>query len=393
MHLNDASISETTAPDLKLGDPTNADLCSGKQENLVEFRAQPPKYTASSSRVTVIKSEPPRPVQIGRKPFWHDDGNVVIHVEERLFRVHMTVLRDESPFFAKLFAVNTHANEAVDGCDVYRLDGRACDFAALLDGLYGKLTRLVGKEPSFFTLACLLRASHHWEISSLRAWALQALKKRWPPTLDQLYNQDDLTEHATKVIVLFRECRETCLLKRAFYRLLSVEGLGLRPVDITGGEATSKVRSLEEYDHRDTFQKSAAELPPPLVACDWDWVEADSELARDDIFRIIRLHAHTTRVWRAFAYKPPSFFWLYDRLRHGIWPTCATKLDPIWHKRVTEASFSSQGGCDLLGCLMELKEIRWEALGICRACAADCRHRWEKEREDFWMKLDKEIGI
>jgi len=282
-------------------------------------------------------------------------------------------------FFTELFAPDKHTNQVVDGHNVYEVDGRACDFSALLDALYGKLTRLVNEEPSFFTLACLLRASHRWEIVHFREWALHALKKRWPPTLDQVHCQGDLTEHATRVIVLFRECEETGLLKRAFYRLLSVDGFGLQPLEIVGSKATAEGQTAKEYHHE------AAE-----------WTKADSKLAREDILRVIRLHAYTTQAWRDIIYKPPSYSRSDNPIRwHGWLSACDIEalLRPRWHMHVTEASFSSQGGRDPLGCLTELKKIQWEKLGVCQACATDYRNRWEKEREDLWTKLGKELGI
>jgi len=350
-----------------------------EEASLSENPTHPPKYTASSNShhdVDVTKPyEKLRPTPRTRhESFWFNDGNVIICVEERLFRVHMTVLRDtKSPFFAWLFAFSEPADEVIEGCDVYALQGRASDFAALLDALYGQLTRLVGKEPSFFTLACLLRASHHWEVSYLRAWAIQALTRRWPPSLDHVHNHVDLTEHATKVIVLSRECGEqNSLLKRAFYRLLSFNDFGIGPES----KGASKGQGSEEYNHEEV-----------------KWAATDTELARDDISRVIRLHNYATLFWRLLTQRSPSYTFLSDQKRHGWWPVCAVKLGPIWHKQVTEAPFSIRGGRDPLGCLTDLRDIPWGTLGICEACVAGCRAHWKEQQEDFWKRIDKELGI
>ncbi|KDQ07242.1 hypothetical protein BOTBODRAFT_180842 [Botryobasidium botryosum FD-172 SS1] len=321
-----------------------------------------------------------RPGQARQEVFWFNDGNIIVRIESRCFRVHRTVLRETgSPYFANLFNEVMHPpNEMVDGCCVYDIEGRGCDFAALLDGLYGQLTCLVEQEPSFFTLACLLRASHRWQVPKLRAWAIQALTRRWPPSLDQVHKQVDLSEHATRLIVLSRECEEKSFLKRAFYRLLSLEDFDLGHKGSTeAGTNAGDASTRGEYDHEKV-----------------QWAPADSELAREDILHVVRLQRYAAMFWTLLARKPPSYDFLSDRERHSGWWSgpCSVRLDAVWHKQVTEAGFSIQGGRDPLGCLDNLRDIPWGTLGkICEACVTDCRANWKRQQEAFWKIIDREI--
>ena len=74
--------------------------------------------------------------------FWFDDGNIIIRVEDDLFRVHSSLLRTKSPYFSRLLSPENDDpdREVIDGCKVYQVEGgNACYFAAVLDGLYGTL--------------------------------------------------------------------------------------------------------------------------------------------------------------------------------------------------------------------------------------------------------------
>ncbi|KDQ13247.1 hypothetical protein BOTBODRAFT_399100 [Botryobasidium botryosum FD-172 SS1] len=313
--------------------------------------------------------------------FWFEDGNIVVRVDDRIFRVHMSTLKLRSTFFEDIFSEEVRSSAGIiDGCNIIDLEGRSCDFSALLDWLYpGGLSRATEhSKASFFTLACLLRASHQWKFPDAKDWALEELKLRWPPKLEEVPWQPDLTDHATKVIVLLQACGERTLLKRAFYRLLCVDDFGIKSGTENAAEEnmTPATLAVKEYNHEPA-----------------KWAASDSTLSQDDILRIIRLHKYTTQRWISLTSKTPSYAFLSDRKRHAWRLSCLTILRSMWHAYVTEAQFASQGHFDPLGCLKEIKNVEWEKLGICQACAVDCRDRWEEERRRIWDELDVELGI
>jgi len=309
--------------------------------------------------------------------FWFDDGGIVIRVEHIIFRLHASTLRSKSEFFNDLFAQREGVDmEKVDGCPLFDLDGKSRDFTALLDALYGDLTILVGSVPSFFTLACLLRASHHWKFPGLRAWALDALHKRWPPSLESVDEHKDLDIHALKVIVLLRECGEKSLLKRAFYRLLRLKNLGMTfEPDITVGKCATVVTPPAEdgYSHE------------PIR-----WLPTDSKLGHNDTLRAIMLQAHAVDAWMAFVCKPPSYSFLSD-LHQGKKVNCQQALSTAWSKRVTEAQ--NIRWSDPLGCWLAVTGILRKIEGLCDNCIVKCCEHLRNDRKSFWDGLDKILEI
>jgi len=312
--------------------------------------------------------------------FWFNDGNVIIHVGGYLFRIHTSNLVLRSPFFADLFAREHGGTEKVDGCNVYALQGRACDLTALLDAVYCDLL-FPEKEPSFFTLACMLRAAHRWNIPAFKRWALAMLEKRWPPTLDQVHNQDDFTVFATKIIILFRECNETSLLKRAFYRLLNVEKFG-----IGTGEKAAESELLDsqsdkpQYYYHDTPR----------------WTTSDSELSIDDVALMIGLHERVVRLWTTFVVKPqPSNFLDKEKCDKSKKRCNITISHSEWSAQVL-VPFLNRGCFDPLGCLQDMKDgAIWKCsygLGkeevLCKGCNAGCAEWLEGERVRIWGALD-----
>ncbi|KDQ13248.1 hypothetical protein BOTBODRAFT_175846 [Botryobasidium botryosum FD-172 SS1] len=307
--------------------------------------------------------------------FWYGDGSVVIRVEHTIFRLHLSTLKSKSEFFSNLFArKDGTGTEEVEGCPLFDLDGRACNFTALLDALYGDLTALVGKVPSFFTLACLLRASHRWEFPVLRAWALDALHKRWSSSTNSVNEPKGLDAHALKVIVLSRECDEKSLLKRAFYQLLQLKGLGLSfesDINLTAGEGS--IKRSDEYCHEPT-----------------KWHPDDSKLSHDDILRVIMLQAHVMDAWKALVCKSPSYKFLSD-YHGGKKPSCREIFSTAWHQRVTEAP--NMPWSDPLGCWSAIADISWTREGVCESCSKNCLSVWASARIRFWKELDNVLSI
>jgi len=310
--------------------------------------------------------------------FWFNDGNVIVRVEDSHFRVHSSPLSLRSPFFAELFMQENGGAERLDGSHIYQLQGRASDFMAVLDAIYHNLL-VPEKEPSFFTLACMLRAAHHWNFPALKRWALVSLEARWPPTLKNAHQQDDLIVFAARIIILFRECGQTSLLKRAFYRLLSVDDIGAGLWDHTASHSDllDSESDEPEYYYHDTP----------------NWTARDLELSREDIALVIRLQRHLMGLWANFAAKPPALDFL-DRKKCGRGKegcvTCISLND--WSHQVSQP-YLRRGYFDPLGCLQSMKDsnITWKShtgVSICDSCRVRCEERWEEERVRIWERLD-----
>lgn len=85
--------------------------------------------------------EPPRSLKLANKhdKFWLYDGSIVLWIEDTLFRVHQTVLSNNSEIFSTLFSLPQSEDsipDSIEGCPVVQLHDRAEDFSGFLSALY-----------------------------------------------------------------------------------------------------------------------------------------------------------------------------------------------------------------------------------------------------------------
>ncbi|KAI0349902.1 hypothetical protein OH77DRAFT_1414086 [Trametes cingulata] len=196
--------------------------------------------------------------------YYYADGNVVIAVENKLFRLHRSRLADHCGFFVQLVVPGlgagpgsssaTHENGVgyggerwiVDGCPVYHVPAelRAHDFQCLLQVLERPL--MYAKEwPAQTTATALLRAAHALRCEAVLAFAKECLAAYWgnglppqaPSYSDTLFpaplstapssdaHPEAPAEHmyreALSVILLARRYDVPRVLKRAFYELIA----------------------------------------------------------------------------------------------------------------------------------------------------------------------------
>lgn len=140
------------------------------------------------------------------KEFNYDDGSLVLHVENTLFRIHRSILASHSEFCADMLKVPQPANSlTVDGCPVVHLPDTPGDFVDLLKALYnpwyGTENRIIelivtrfyshfddiqvkggGLHVVLTFVAGILRLSTKYCFQSLRAKCLQILKQKLPTT-------------------------------------------------------------------------------------------------------------------------------------------------------------------------------------------------------------------
>jgi len=305
------------------------------------------------------------------RKYWFDDGNVIIRVEDYHFRVYSALLRSKSTYFASLLSrpdIDV-TQDVVEGCRVFDVDGKRRYFTALMDALFFDLSFLTEQTP-LFTLSCLLRAAHRWDVPSCKAWALARLECDWPFDLETFCTDSALDKYSIGIISLARECNIATLLKPAFYRSLYRAALDINACieDLPSGDG--------EYDH-DVVR----------------WDPDECMLSLDDTVRAISLQEYVTREWRALSFKPPLFnSFLSDKMVHKSQRPCDEVLERIWHPNVTESDWAYVTW-DPLRNLQKLIDIHWEEKGLCEICAGKCRELWRGQRIRIWKEIDTKLEI
>ncbi|KDR69920.1 hypothetical protein GALMADRAFT_255213 [Galerina marginata CBS 339.88] len=122
---------------------------------------------------------------------WFDDANVVFQAENKLFRVHRTILACQSPVFKDMFEILQPPRDLVqpstifEGCDFIQLVGDEAEsvgyfFKAIYDASFFE------PPPSRTELNIVLAIaslSHKYDVQFLRRRALEHLSTAYPTTL------------------------------------------------------------------------------------------------------------------------------------------------------------------------------------------------------------------
>jgi len=126
---------------------------------------------------------------------WKEDGNIVLAVEGKHFRVHRSVLSSYSEIFNDMFAC-PHSNEAetefIEGCPVIHLHDSAAEIQIVLKALYDRSYMFSHDEPMPFpVLAAFLRLGKKYTIRQL----FEEAKSRLPTSQLALSYASTMSSH------------------------------------------------------------------------------------------------------------------------------------------------------------------------------------------------------
>ena len=108
------------------------------------------------------------PSVIVRSTVWYDDGSVVLQAECKQFRVHRTLLCQNSTIFTDMFSIPQPSPEEslVEGCPLVRLSDSAEEVETVLRALY------------FHTYVCSFPAVP-LQTFSFKGWTTNSLSPSW----------------------------------------------------------------------------------------------------------------------------------------------------------------------------------------------------------------------
>ncbi|KAI0796264.1 hypothetical protein BC629DRAFT_1592496 [Irpex lacteus] len=116
--------------------------------------------------------------------YYLDDGNVVIAVQNTVFRVHRSVLSMHSDVFRDMFAVSQATTaETLDGCPLIHLQEDARMFGKMIDTFYRGTTSDYANPRATWTvteLCGLLELGYKYYVESLRNMAITRIKTMLP---------------------------------------------------------------------------------------------------------------------------------------------------------------------------------------------------------------------
>lgn len=166
------------------------------------------------------------PPPVSRVPaFWFEEGNIILQLESKQYRVHKSILSMHSNFFKDLFQVPQPENEPlIEGCQVVQLfHDSVRDLEQVLSHLYYPyIMHDPQKTLSFASIAAMIRLGRKYGFTRLQANALRRLQTLFPKTLstDGLRGHPQFTaEFLLDVINLAEENSIKSILPAAYLQL------------------------------------------------------------------------------------------------------------------------------------------------------------------------------
>ncbi|KAJ7292220.1 hypothetical protein C8J57DRAFT_1492710 [Mycena rebaudengoi] len=117
--------------------------------------------------------------------FWFTDGNIVLNVENTIYRVYRGLLCSRSNVFMDTFSIPQPAGDSslqmFDGCPVVQLHDKAVDFTPFLKALHQCQSAPIS---NFEELSAILRLSDKYDVPALRDAMISILSAMYPFSLD-----------------------------------------------------------------------------------------------------------------------------------------------------------------------------------------------------------------
>ncbi|KAJ7502960.1 hypothetical protein B0H11DRAFT_612659 [Mycena galericulata] len=165
---------------------------------------------------------------ITRSDIWYADGSVVLQSQNTQFRVHWSILGQQSSFFRDMHGLPQPPDQpSVDGCPVVELQDDAADIEHLMTSLYSP-TFLTRKMLPFPVVAALIRLGRKYDFREVLNKTVERITYENPTTLEKY---DALKRNDTRTIgyydgiffdmlTLARENNILAALPCAYYRIL-----------------------------------------------------------------------------------------------------------------------------------------------------------------------------
>ncbi|KAG1734947.1 uncharacterized protein EDB91DRAFT_1250771 [Suillus paluster] len=305
-------------------------------------------------------------VIVKHEDFYILDANIVIEVDEVLFKLHRSRLVTKSLLFARL--LENHDKDIPPNDDVWvETDGEATvyhlcnttadDLAALLK-FDDNPIEYYFEPPPFLVLAPILRAATALRFEWYRAWAARILEQTWSSNLVDLTSERK--ENAAEVIVLARSCGVNSGMKRALYELARTRRIGLPDDDVSGQPRLKRIGRADER-------------------------------------RVALVREFLVTTWSRVAVRIDTFPCLDEKWKASLRDTakiCPQKRaqQATWDIRVHDSGLYTRFLFDPVCGVQALIDIPWEEEEWCSDCIQLRRAAWTMIRQELWNDMDKYIA-
>jgi len=301
--------------------------------------------------------------------YWFDDGSLILHIQDVLFRLHYSLLKRHSPYLASVD--NVHPIESIpivndlDKHSIYirvgedrRISTR--DVEALLEHMYHDFP--LSPDSSFERIASVLRSSSPQQLdmpgvhAKARGYLDAIFAKKMPSDIDPTQLQEAL--------FIAKTFRLLSVLKIVLYQAMVSSDLDLD--DDT--PPPSNTTFLDPPSFQSPFNSGSS---GPLVNGE-RLTEADMQLCKRLMTRVID---HFTPILFTPATTPHM--------------ACTDVFADTWMDLVISPALEDDGVYKPIETLERLKQIEWAQRGLCAECMKDKREEWTGEQESIWALVEK----
>ncbi|KAH7883983.1 hypothetical protein F5I97DRAFT_1969248 [Phlebopus sp. FC_14] len=309
--------------------------------------------------------------------FWYTDADTVIAVENVLYRLSSSRLKDQSEVFRGLLSdeIDATAYEQVTLSDV---DGETCycvqdlaagDFDVLLS-MDRRPTDFCLKVPSFQEVAAILRAASVLKMDGYRAFAISYLENWWPSELCRV--SENPRPYAVETFLLGQQCHAPQLLKPVLYELIRDPRWQREPDD---GQEPDEENELENA-----------------------WVHVEPEerglesLSREDERLVHRARELVLLAWFETTSCNPSRSCVRRASDSKEQCPSTPKKRSMWEAIVHMSGLFRKYLYDPIRGFDALIAVEWEDQW-CQDCVEQMHALWTKKKEELWDQLDELLSV
>ncbi|KAH9176124.1 hypothetical protein EDB89DRAFT_202449 [Lactarius sanguifluus] len=155
------------------------------------------------------------------KPFWYDDGDLLLIVKNHVFRLRRAMLFCSEVFRDMFTFAHPSPEESFEDCTAIHLTDEPEDWMLLLQCLDDSHGNFWEKdEPTYDMIASILRLATKYEVSDVRACTIAKLHELWPlPASLETMDTRAFSPHRADAVALARQCDLPEILPAIFYSL------------------------------------------------------------------------------------------------------------------------------------------------------------------------------
>jgi hypothetical protein len=222
-----------------------------------------------SSRSIVRRSPYPGVICPSYKPFWCDDGDLLLIVKDHVFKLRRATLSCSEIFRDMFTFAHPSPEDSFEDCTVIHLTDEPQDWMLLLQCLDNSHGNFWEKdEPTYDTIASILRLATKYEVPEVRACATAKLHEVWPPpTSLETMDERAFSPHRADAVALARQCDLPEILPAIFYSL-AVDYAHTHVLPGRLSEAVDQRRLVTGVARLDAFLANALQCAQALGCCE-----------------------------------------------------------------------------------------------------------------------------